>query len=59
MNELFLLDSAVDGTEDKKPISFDFKLEDIIKEEGKEELLGDVDNNEVKKEEALREVVDK
>ena len=59
MNELFLFDSIMDGTEDKTSISFDFKLEDIIKEEGKEELLGDVENKEVKIEEALREVVDK
>jgi hypothetical protein len=59
MNELFLFDSIMDGTEDKTPISFDFKLEVIIKEEGKEELLGDIDNKEVKIEEVLREVVDK
>ena len=47
MRELFLFGSSVDGNEDKAFIS-DFKLEDIINEEEKEEVLGDVDGKEIK-----------
>ena len=46
LSELFLLDSLVNGTEEKASNSFDFKLEDIINEEEKEELLGNVDGKE-------------
>jgi len=42
ISELFLINSVVDGTEDKASISFDFKLEDNINEEEKEEVIGDV-----------------